>query len=95
MWEKQEETNLPSEEFKPIRAHFQLNLDKECVLGNEGTVKVIASIFGKKVQKIWMIIGVLSRSFELVVLVVVRDQSYFYVRVKTNMLSPALRGDLS
>ena len=51
MWEKQEETNLPSEEFKPIHAHFQLNLDKECVLGNEGTVKVIASIFGKKVQK--------------------------------------------
>ena len=51
VWEKQEETNLPSEEFNPVRAHFQLNLDEECVMGNEGTVKVIASIFGKKVQK--------------------------------------------
>ena len=31
-------------------AYFQINLDEECVTGSEGTAKVIASIFGKKVQ---------------------------------------------
>ena len=51
MWEKQAEVNLPVEEFTPVRAHFQLNLDEECVMGNDGTIKVVASIFGKKVQK--------------------------------------------
>ena len=51
IWEKQEEVNLPNEEFKPVRAHFQLNLDEECVIGNDGTIKVIASNFGTKVQK--------------------------------------------
>ena len=43
--------NLPIEEFKPVRAYFQLNLDEECVIGNDGSIKVIASNFGKKVQK--------------------------------------------
>ena len=51
VWEKKEGVNLPAEEFKPLCAHFQLNLDKECVIGNDGTIKVIASIFGKEVQK--------------------------------------------
>ena len=48
MWEKQEEVNLPTEEFKPVRSHFQLNLDEECVIGNDGSIKVISSNFGKK-----------------------------------------------
>lgn len=50
-WEKQEEVNQPEDEFKKLHAYFQLNLDEECVMGSEGTVKVISSIFGKKVQK--------------------------------------------
>lgn len=42
---------VPSDEFKKNHAYFQLNLDEECVMGSDGSVKVIASIFGKKVQK--------------------------------------------
>ena len=52
------EVNLPTKEFKLLRAYFQMNLDKECVMGSDNSVKVIASIYGKKVQKILMIIAV-------------------------------------
>ena len=51
IWEKQAETNLPVEEFKPVRAYFQLNLDEECNMGSDGTIQVISSIYGGKVQK--------------------------------------------
>ena len=34
-----------------MREHFQLNLDKEFFMGNDRTIKVIASIFAKKVKK--------------------------------------------
>ena len=50
VWEKQEEVNLPAEDFKLVCAYFQMNLDEECVMGSDGSVKVVASIFGKKVQ---------------------------------------------
>ena len=56
--EKQVEVNLPTKEFKLLRAYFQMNLDKECFMGSDNSVKVIASIYGKKVQKILMIIAV-------------------------------------
>ena len=49
--QQQDEVDQPAEKFKLLRAHFQLNLNEECVMGSEGTVKVIASVFGKKVQK--------------------------------------------
>ena len=52
------EVNLPTKEFKLLRAYFQMNLDKECFMGSDNSVKVIASIYGKKVQKILMIIAV-------------------------------------
>ena len=51
IWEKQAERNLPVEEFKPVRAYFQLNLDEECIMGSDGSVRVISSIYGGKVQK--------------------------------------------
>ena len=50
-WEKQREMNLPKTEFVKKHAFFQLNLNEESVTGSDGTIKVVASIFGKKVQK--------------------------------------------
>ena len=34
-----------------MREHFQLNLDKEFFMGNDRTIKVIESIFAKKVSR--------------------------------------------
>ena len=45
------EVNLPIKEFKLLQAYFQMNLNKECVMGSNSSVEVIASIYGKKVQK--------------------------------------------
>ena len=50
-WEQQKEMNFPKAKFVKKHAYFQLNLDEESVMGLEGSIKVIASIFGKKVQK--------------------------------------------
>ena len=57
-WDKQAEVDLPTKELKLLRAHFQMNLDKECVMGSNGRFKLLPQSMGRKYRRIWMIIAV-------------------------------------
>ena len=41
----------PDEEYKPLSAHFVLNLDETCIMSNEGNLRVIGSSLKKKHEK--------------------------------------------
>lgn len=51
VWERMIECNLPDDEFKAMRAHFQGNLDESCVLANDGNIKVVSAASLKKTEK--------------------------------------------
>ena len=43
--------NLPATEFKTVQSHFVGNIDESCVMGNEGTIKVVGAADRKKHEK--------------------------------------------
>jgi hypothetical protein len=43
--------NLPSDEYEKVQAHFVGNVDETCMLGNDGTIKIIASRSRSKTEK--------------------------------------------
>jgi hypothetical protein len=51
IWKDQDGTNLPTEEFSPLKPHFACNLDETCVMGCEGTIKIIGDGGWKKDNK--------------------------------------------
>ena len=44
--------NLPADEFEQVKEHFFCNMDESCLLGSDGTVKVIGSASKSKTEKI-------------------------------------------
>jgi hypothetical protein len=52
IWKDQDGTNLPAEEFYPLKPHFTCNLDELCVMGCEGTLKIIVEGQQKKTQQV-------------------------------------------
>ena len=51
IWDTQTDVNFPEAELMLLRARFQLNLNEENVMIKYGSIKVVASTFGNKVQK--------------------------------------------
>jgi hypothetical protein len=51
IWKDQDGTNLPADEFAPLKPHFTCNLDETCVMGCEGTIKIIGDGGRKKHNK--------------------------------------------
>jgi hypothetical protein len=44
--------NLPADEFERVKEHFFCRMDESCLLGSDGTVKVIGSASKSKTEKI-------------------------------------------
>jgi hypothetical protein len=44
-------TNLPADEFHPLKPHFICNVDETCIMGSEGTLKIIGDGKGRKHNK--------------------------------------------
>ena len=51
IWKDQDATNLPAEKFHPLKPHFMCNVDETCVMGSEGTLKIIGDGKRKKHNK--------------------------------------------
>ena len=41
IWDRMRETNLPPDSFVKHMDHFQLNLDKICIMANDGSLMII------------------------------------------------------
>ncbi|KAI2510833.1 hypothetical protein MHU86_3619 [Fragilaria crotonensis] len=44
--------NLPADEFEQVKEHFFCNMDESCLLGSDGTVRVIGASCKSKTEKI-------------------------------------------
>ena len=51
VWEEQNTTNLPADEFKRLQPHYQLNGDKTCIMANESGVHIVGNKERKKHMK--------------------------------------------
>ncbi|KAI2491962.1 hypothetical protein MHU86_22582 [Fragilaria crotonensis] len=49
---EQARLNLPAEEFEQVKEHFFCNMDESCLLGSDGTVKIIGASCKSKTEKI-------------------------------------------
>ena len=48
VWDRIQETNLPSDSFVNHMEHFQINLDKSCIMENDGSLVIIGECDRKK-----------------------------------------------
>ncbi len=51
IWRDLDASNLPVEEFHPLKPHFTCNVDETCIMGSEGTLKIIGDGQRKKHNK--------------------------------------------